>query len=100
MWDGLGFFGFDDTKLDRIKGKEVGWCTPLLSIKSTPLMIIGIVVMAYIIINEAGNLGKQKSQTIDLQQNESFTYNIEEAMPLIGTSWFFNAEVFPRAREY
>ena len=61
MWDGLGFFGFDDTKLDRIKGKEVTWCTPLLSMKSTPLMLVGIAVMAYIIINEAGNLGKLKS---------------------------------------
>jgi len=29
-----------------------------------------------------------------------YKYEIEEAMPLIGTSWFFNAEVFPKARAY
>ena len=58
LWDGLGFFGFDDTKLDRIKGKEVTWFTPMQSLKSTPLVIIGIVVMTYIIFKEAVNLGK------------------------------------------
>jgi len=28
MWDGLGFFGTSDTKLPRLKGKKVTWCTP------------------------------------------------------------------------
>ena len=25
LWDGLGFFGFDDNKLERVKGKEPRW---------------------------------------------------------------------------
>jgi len=58
MWDGLGFFGFSDTKLARIKGKKVTWCTPLLSWKGTPLLMIGAVVAIYIVVSEAHNLGK------------------------------------------
>ena len=57
MWDGLGFFGFSDTKLPRLRGKEVTWWTPLLSMKTTPLMIISFSVAAFIIIAQAGNLG-------------------------------------------
>jgi len=66
MWDGLGFFGFSDTKLPRLKGKEVTWFTPLLSWKNTPLAIIGFFVASYIILKEADKLGLIKSQTIDL----------------------------------
>jgi hypothetical protein len=25
LWDGLGFFGFDDNKLERLKGKKPKW---------------------------------------------------------------------------
>ena len=25
LWDGLGFYGFDDNKLDRLKGVEPRW---------------------------------------------------------------------------
>lgn len=49
MWDGLGYFGFSDTKLNRLKGEKVNWCTPLLSMKTTPLTIIGIGIAIYII---------------------------------------------------
>ena len=72
MWDGLGFFGFSDTKLGRLQGKKVNWCTPFLSWFNTPLLIIGLTVMMVIIISEVDNLGKQKSQTIDLKQDEMY----------------------------
>jgi len=58
MWDGLGFFGFSDTKLPRLRGKKVTLLTPYLSWKRTPIMFITFVVMVYIIISEAHNLGK------------------------------------------
>ena len=99
MWDGLGFFGFSDTKLERIKGKKVTWCTPILSWKSCPFLIV-LIIFSIIIIKEGGNLGELKSQTIDLKQNESFTYDIEKALPLIGVNFFWNDEVFPKAREF
>ena len=33
MWDGLGFFGFDDTKIARLRGTKVTWWTPFTSKK-------------------------------------------------------------------
>jgi hypothetical protein len=100
MWDGLGYFGFDDTKLARLRGEQVTWWTPFTSWKTTTLSFVGLAVGIYIIITEAARLGKLKSQAIDLQQSEAFRYNIDEAMPLIGCNWFWNSEVFPRARNY
>ena len=58
MWDGLGFFGTSDTKLDRIKGKKVNWCTPFLSWTTTPLLLVGFGITLLIITAEASNLGK------------------------------------------
>jgi hypothetical protein len=97
MWDGLGFFGFSETKLGRLKGKKVTWCTPFMSWSNTPLLFIGLAVMAAIIIMEVDNLGMQKSQTIDLRQEENYEYDIEKAMPLIGATWFYVDEVFAKA---
>ena len=56
--------------------------------------------MVYIILSEVDNLGRQKSQTIDLKQQESYEYDIEKAMPLIGATWFFVDEVFAKARAF
>jgi hypothetical protein len=100
MWDGLGFFGFSDTKLARLQGKKVTWCTPFLSWKNTPLLFIGLAVMTYIIVTEAGQLGLQKSQTIDLDRNEEYRFDIEKAMPLVGAAWFFVDEIFPKVRDH
>lgn len=33
LWDGLGFFGFDDTKLDRLIGKPLDFLTKLSSVR-------------------------------------------------------------------
>ena len=33
LWDGLGFFGFDETKLDRLKGSKVDFLTKFKSKK-------------------------------------------------------------------
>ena len=52
LWDGLGFFGFDDRKLSRFEGKPVRYWDKFTSIMETPLMAIGLIVAIYIIISE------------------------------------------------
>ena len=32
LWDGAGFFGLKTAKLDRIRGKPVGFCTKCLDV--------------------------------------------------------------------
>ena len=66
MHDGLGFFGFDDTKIERLRGKPVTWCTPFTSKKQNLILVIGLIVGIYIIMTEVGKLGTQKSQMIEL----------------------------------
>ena len=62
MWDGLGFFGFDDTKIARLRGAKVTFWTPFTSKKQTVLLIISLIVTIYIIITEAKKFGTLKSQ--------------------------------------
>jgi hypothetical protein len=54
MWDGLGFFGFDDRKIARLEGKPVRYRDKFTSMQETPLMIIGLIVAVIIIAGEAG----------------------------------------------
>ena len=53
MWDGLGFFGFDDRKIPRLEGKPVRFRDKFTSIKETPIMTIGLIVAIIIIAGEA-----------------------------------------------
>ena len=53
MWDGLGFFGFDDTKIGRLEGKQVRCRDKFTSLKTTPIMAISLIVAIIIIVGEA-----------------------------------------------
>ena len=53
MWDGLGFFGFDDRKIARLEGKPVKYRDKFTSIRETPLLIFGLIVAIIIIAGEA-----------------------------------------------
>lgn len=64
MWDGLAFFGFDDTKLDRLKGKEVEFKTKFKSYKWVIQNTLIVSFMLTILISQVSLLGTQKSQTI------------------------------------
>ena len=100
MWDGLGFFGFDDTKLDRLKGVPVTFKTKFSSAKAIILSLLALVVITYVILKEAWNLGKQKSQTVSLIQNEKFTYTAVDALSVFGGLWWYVDELFPLIRNY
>ena len=52
-WDGLGFFGFDDRKIARLEGKPVRYLDKFKSIKSTSLMVIGLIFAITILVGEA-----------------------------------------------
>jgi hypothetical protein len=61
LWDGLGFFGFDDTKLERLRGAPVTFFSKFSSIKWTIFTIIAWVVIITVIFTELGSLGKVKT---------------------------------------
>jgi len=66
VWDGLGFFGTDHTKLGRLKGVKVNFCTPFKNYRLLVLSILGFVIVMIVIIMEANKIGTRKSQTISL----------------------------------
>ena len=55
MWDGLGFFGFEDRKVGRLEGKPVRYSDKFTNVTGTPIMVIGHIIGIIIIVNEAGN---------------------------------------------
>ena len=66
LWDGLDFFGTDHVKLGRLRGEKVDFCTPLKSPRIMIMYLLLVSVTIYIIVTEASNFGKLKSQTISL----------------------------------
>ena len=57
-WDGIGFFGFDDAKLERIRRKPAGWLDKYKSVNRMILFTIAFFVLIYILVNEISKLGQ------------------------------------------
>jgi hypothetical protein len=58
VWDGLPFFGFDDTKLARLnKNGEYAFCDKCTSFKWMAFTITTFGVVIAIISSQAKNLG-------------------------------------------
>jgi len=52
LWDGLGFFGFDETKLGRLEGKPVTFLTKFKSKRWVIISLISIVVVLVVVSSE------------------------------------------------
>lgn len=70
LWDGLGFFGTDHMKLGRLRGEKVNFCTPFKSPRTLLLGLAGLILAIVIIVIEVEKIGKQKSQTVSLVQQD------------------------------
>jgi len=66
IWDGLGFFGFDDTKLARLKGVPLDFKSKFSSTRWVLLTFLMSVVLILVLVLESGTYGTQKSKTISL----------------------------------
>ena len=100
LWDGLGFFGTDHTKLGRLKGEKVDFLTPYKSIRSVIVISLMLSVGIYILVTEISKLGTQKSQTVSFIENVSYNYNFTEAIPLHSAIWFYVDELIPHIRAH
>jgi hypothetical protein len=50
IWDGLGFFGFDDNKLARLKGKKPKWYDRFSNKRWVALNVSVAVFILYILV--------------------------------------------------
>jgi hypothetical protein len=76
IWDGLGFFGFDDTKLARLKGVPVTFLSKFSSFRWIILSASSFVFTVAILILEGKNLGNLKDRQIFLENKEQYHYDI------------------------
>ena len=100
LWDGLGFFGTDHTKLGRLRGEKVNFLTPIKSPSSVIIFLLIASLTIYIIVKEGSNLGKQKSQTISLVQSQEFYYDYRDVLTLHSANWFYQDQIWDHIRNH
>ena len=66
MWDGMGFFGFDDTKLARLRGIEVTFFSKFYSVRWVIFTLGSLIFALYILISEGSTYDNVKSRQISL----------------------------------
>ena len=57
LWDGLGFFGFDDAKLERIRRKPASVFDKCNSIQRMVIIILGFAVLTYVLVTQIAKWG-------------------------------------------
>ena len=65
IYDGIGFFGFDESKIRRIKGKKAGWFDYFRIKRYVLFRFIATVAFILILRNEINKFGSVLSQEID-----------------------------------
>lgn len=100
LWDGLGFFGTDHMKLNRLQGEKVTFATPFKSPRTIIMTLLGLSIGSFLIITEAAKLNKPKSQTISLVEDMEFSYHFTDAIALRSGNWFYVDRVFDHIREH
>ena len=68
LWDGLVFFGFDDTKIPRMNGSKTSYLDKFKNKKWLATTIIGVVIVISVLSSSLGKLGTVKSQKIILNE--------------------------------
>ena len=100
IWDGLGFFGFDDTKLARLKGQKLDFLVKLRSVKWIILNLMTLIIIILVMIMEAGKYGMEKGKSIKLIERDLYSYDVRDSMPLRYVHWFWLDQLFPKIRKF
>jgi hypothetical protein len=88
MWDGVGFFGTSELKLDRLKGKEPRWYDPFKNMRWMALNLIIFAIVSIVLKSGFDSLATIKSQEIRNVYQKTYTFDIRGQMPLIGAVYF------------
>lgn len=96
LWDGLGFFGFDNAKLARLKGEPVTFTSKFKDTTKVTLSLFMVVFVIYVIVSQVTKIGSQKDQQVQLIMEENYIYPIKEALTLLLVNYWYVDEIFPR----
>jgi len=100
LWDGLGFFGFDDTKLDRLIGKPLDFLTKLSSVRWFILTFGTFALVFYAMFQEVLKYQTLKTKEIKLEEKDEYQFDIRDSMPFRYVHWFWLSQLFPKARAF
>ena len=100
MWDGVGFFNMDDTKLNRLRGKKPSVFDRCKIFRWISFALIFFTCVAMIMYNEALKLGTKKSQSITLVDIVKEVFRVDRDMPLVAAIYFWMDELLPKINEF
>ena len=88
LWDGLMFFGFDDTKLARLNGAKTSYLDKFKNKKWLIKNIIGLTIVLYVILGSLSKLGQIKQQKVELTEREHFNHKAKDILTLHAVNYF------------
>ena len=99
FWDGLVFFGFDESKLNRLRGQRARWYDRLKNKKWVFNNIIIIIFFIYVIAVAINAIGTEKSQSINHEFAPKQKFEITEQLKLMGTVFFYWGELIAKVNK-
>ena len=88
LWDGLVFFGFDDTKLERLNGKKPELIDKFKSTKWLLKTTILAILIVAVIMSSLSKLGTVKLQKIELTERNHFKHHARDVLTLHAVNHF------------
>ena len=88
LWDGLGFFGFDETKLARLNGSKTSYLDKFRSKHWLMHHVVIASICFYVIFNTVTKLGTVKLQKIELTERSHFYHHAKDVLTLHGVNHF------------
>ena len=99
IWDGLGFFGYDNHKLNRLKGIKPKWYDKFLNPYWIFFNVTFIGIISVVLVQEYSNLGTVKSQQINYQEKKKYELDSSTSLRITGIFGTNSYTVIPRINE-
>ena len=78
IFDGLGFFDFDELKLNRLKGVKPSWTDKFKNTKWVFKNLVYILMIAYVLHDQILDFGIVKSHELKTEIHNEYGFNVTE----------------------
>ena len=98
IWDGFYFFGFNDTNLrNRLNGAKLKYMDKFKNKKFIFSTLTLLIIVGYVLASEISHLNSPKLQSINQKISKKYIFPMNEALPIVGTAYYFTNELFKKA---
>jgi hypothetical protein len=95
MWDGVGFFGASELKLERLEGKKPRWYDRCKSMTWMSVNITMLCLIILVLTNGFSSLGTIKSQEVKSVYQKIHKFNVQEQMKIFAVVYFDMDDLMP-----